>query len=132
MKKTFKENPKFFKYRRFLKIASIAFVFAGLGLSFYVQENNMNEANAPLWIWIVMYVLLGLAIGGIGFAIYIVFKDPKIIENKLHAFMDAFQTTEQNRKDIHMWYKIFYSKCPNCLKKISSTASKCPHCTADI
>ena len=66
MKKTFKENPKFFKYRRFLKIGGIGFVFAGIGLSFYLQENNISEANAPLWIWIVIYVLLVIGIGGIG------------------------------------------------------------------
>ena len=46
------ENPKFFKYRKFLKIASIPFVVVGIGLAFYLQENNINEANAPLWFWI--------------------------------------------------------------------------------
>ena len=90
-KKTFKENPKFFKYRKFLKIASIPFVIVGTGLGFYLQENNINEANAPLWFWIVLYVLLGIGIYIFGFAIYIVFKDPKIIANKIYAFMDAFK-----------------------------------------
>ena len=130
MKKTFKENPKFFKYRYFLKIASIPFVVVGIGLAFYLQENNINEANAPLWFWIVLYVLLGIGIYIIGFAIYIVFKDPKIIANKIYAFMDALQ--KDDKKDVYMWYKIFNSKCPYCLKKISRGAIKCPHCTADL
>ena len=130
MKKTFKENPKFFKYRYFLKIASIPFVVVGIGLAFYLQENNINEANAPLWFWIVLYVLLGIGIYIIGFAIYIVFKDPKIIANKIYAFMDALQ--KDDKKDVYMWYKIFNSKCPYCLKKISNGAIKCPHCTADL
>ena len=129
-KKTFKEKPKFFKYRKFLKIASIPFVIVGTGLGFYLQENNINEANAPLWFWIVLYVLLGIGIYIFGFAIYIVFKDTKIIANKIYAFMDAFK--KDDKKDVYMWYQIFNSKCPYCLKKISSSAIKCPHCTADL
>ena len=130
MKKTFKENPKYFKYRKFLKIALFPLSAIGIGLGFYIQENNINEANAPLWLWIVLYVTGGIGIYIIGFAIYIVFKDPKIIANKIYAFMDAFE--KGDKKDVYMWYKIFNSECPYCLKKISRAATKCPHCTADL